>query len=358
LKEVDTNALFELMESLCNMPIMPACGVNYEIKVPGGVLNLKFSSIEQPEDPESEIIALSVMTPSMLVDAWEAIALERKVAVVSRFPELIFPCCEFLRRLMLPLKIINTYIPCLNSETIQTIEAPFPYLVGADLETIASMQVDLSETVVVNLDSKLVTFTAGGAAQPGLPVSFKEDIVKDITADLAAPMMSWMTRPCILPGPSHPFEPTQVSPTASAIQERLIRMNLSMLSARECTVRSMFRIPEGMPQLVLPRTLEDKMRTMGFDYRHRVVCGWMQLIRVDGDKGSKKVLPVWVEMDDYTLSVYEYADELPLLYFVLKDIVSVSPSPMEPEGHVFDIEVKLQVILKFSKIWNHSYILH
>jgi|LauGreDrversion2_3_1035106.scaffolds.fasta_scaffold842249_1 hypothetical protein len=45
-------------------------------------------------------------------------------------------------------------------------------------------------------------------------------------------------------------------------------------------------------------------------------------------------------MDDTILSVYEHADEMPLLYIFVKDIISVSPSPMEPEGHVFDIEVK------------------
>lgn len=323
---------------------MPACGVNYKINLPGNILNLKFSSIEQPEDPEAELIALSIMTPSMIVDAWESIALERKVVVASRFPELLFPCCEFLRRLMLPLKIVNTYIPCLTAETIQTIEAPFPYLVGADLDMIASMQVDLSDSVVVNLDLKLITLASNGSPQKGLPMTFKEDIVKDISADITGPLMSWMTRGCESSlSACNPFDPSRISFTAAAVQERLIKMNISLLSARECTVRSMFRIPEGMPQFNLPRTPEDKMRSMGFDYRHRVVCGWMHLIRTDVDESVKKFHQVWIEMDDFRFSVFEYADELPLLYLMLKDIVSVLPSPLEPEGHVFDIEVKLQV---------------
>ena len=45
-----------------------------------------------------------------------------------------------------------------------------------------------------------------------------------------------------------------------------------------------------------------------------------------------------------TLAVYEHADELPMIYIFVKHIESVSPSPAEPEGHVFEVQVKNQVI--------------
>ena len=62
-------------------------------------------------------------------------------------------------------------------------------------------------------------------------------------------------------------------------------------------------------------------------------------------------------MDGVTLSVYEHADELPMIYLFVKHIESVSPSPAEPEGHVFEIQVKNQVDnFTSSRIFEHLHI--
>jgi hypothetical protein len=68
----------------------------------------------------------------------------------------------------------------------------------------------------------------------------------------------------------------------------------------------------------------------------------MQLLRERFEKEALHFIPCWVEMDDITLSIYEMSDELPLVLIFNKNIESVSPSPLEPEGHVFEIGVRPQ----------------
>ena len=71
---------------------------------------------------------------------------------------------------------------------------------------------------------------------------------------------------------------------------------------------------------------------MGFDQRNGVVCGCMQMVRQQKEDDTLYFLPCWIEMDDITFAVYEHADELPLVYIFCKDFISVTPSPLEPEG--------------------------
>lgn len=47
-------------------------------------------------------------------------------------------------------------------------------------------------------------------------------------------------------------------------------------------------------------------------------------------------------MDELNFAVYEYADELPLLYIHVRDIKTVVPVALDPENHVFEIVVKQQ----------------
>ena len=44
-----------------------------------------------------------------------------------------------------------------------------------------------------------------------------------------------------------------------------------------------------------------------------------------------------------TFSVYEFADELPMVFFLASSIEAVLPTSMEPEGLVFDIITSNQV---------------
>ena len=245
-----------------------------------------------------------------------------------------------MRKLILPLKIINTYIPYLTEDIIQTIEAPFPYLVGADKETINKTKVEIYDSVIVDLDLREVIFPKNDNIEEYIPGSYRLNILKSLSHELDLSISRFMTRSSSSSNSSlHPYDNSTLSITAASIQEKMIRINHSLMTARECTVRAFFRVPEGA-RFSLPRSPGHMMNSMGFDYRNSIYCGWMQLIRQDGEKESKKYLPTWVEMDDKVFCVYEHADELPLLYLFVANIVSVSPSPIEPEGHVFDLEVK------------------
>lgn len=140
-----------ILSILCTFPIVPAAGVAYNIHLSRGIARLQFTSCEQVEDIPLDMVVLSVMTPHMLVRAWEAIILERKVVVISSIDSLISACCEYIRRLALPLAVVNTFVPLLPPELIHTVEAPFPYLVGANSITLRENITDMSEIVVIDL---------------------------------------------------------------------------------------------------------------------------------------------------------------------------------------------------------------
>lgn len=58
---------------------------------------------------------------------------------------------------------------------------------------------------------------------------------------------------------------------------------------------------------------------------------------------SFQFLSCWIELDQMTFSVYEFADELPIVFFLASSIEAVLPTSMEPEGLVFDIITSNQV---------------
>jgi hypothetical protein len=156
----------KVLLTLCELPIVAATHLNYELQLSeGNYATLSFSAIEQAKDEDMDLVALSILSPTMLVEAWEALILERKVLVVSSTDALITPCCEFLKRLVLPLTIVNTYVPLLPAQLIHTVEAPFPYLLGANTYDIVDNQVDTSDTVIIDLDRRVVFQEANRSQQ-------------------------------------------------------------------------------------------------------------------------------------------------------------------------------------------------
>ena len=142
-----------ILNVLCELPIVPAAGAKYRLQLSHGSTIVKFNLADQVNDASMDVIILTVMTPLMLVRAWESIIMERKVLVVSSIDSIITACCEFIRRLALPLEVVNTYVPLLPPELINTIEAPFPYLLGANSDVVRDSAVDISETVIIDLVS-------------------------------------------------------------------------------------------------------------------------------------------------------------------------------------------------------------
>lgn len=105
--DITASSVRGVLLTLCETPILPTCGVRYELTLDagggtsssssnynstngssssGGSIGsacLEFNSSEQISDVDSFATVLSVFTPEMLVAAWESVLLERKVFHVS-----------------------------------------------------------------------------------------------------------------------------------------------------------------------------------------------------------------------------------------------------------------------------------
>ena len=117
----NSNLIESIFLCLCETPIYPAYRLTYQIQLTNGTANIDFSNIEQVDDTDSNFIVLSLFTPLILVTAWEAIILERKVLVVCSVSSVLGACCEFLRRISLPLVTVNTFVPVLPKQLINAV---------------------------------------------------------------------------------------------------------------------------------------------------------------------------------------------------------------------------------------------
>ena len=416
----------DMLLTLCETPILPTCGVRYELQFDEtSVAQLEFNSSEQISDVDSIMIVLSIFTPDMLLSAWESVMLERKVLVVSTNTSIIAPCCDFIRRLVLPLNVVNTYVPLLPAQLINAIEAPFPYLIGAETGAVidSEIPIDLSHIVVIDLDQRRAMMPPTSSENPDVcaPPGLVHVLLKEVNDIMMKPYSDWISRAATTNNHSHnnhrqhPFVPRSTSSLcmqADALLQLFIRTNLSLISARDCTVKAFFRRLElhergtfhflhTLNSLVhltsergnfhyFPKTLSNPHLSytpfsmlssppfldtfcylfiglycpevykqsiprptgpLGFDLRFGVAYGCMQLLRLRKESTDTILhfLTCWVELDESALAVYEHADELPLLYINTKDIQAVSPSAMEPEGHVFEI-ITTQLVTSTYKL--------
>jgi hypothetical protein len=372
-----------VLNTLCEFPIVSCANMEYNIHLQGGSLLLSFNSLGLVNDDDMNMIALRMLTPQVMVDCWEALILENKVLVVSRMAAIVPYCCEFLRRLVLPLVVINTYVPFLPEELLNAIEAPFPYLLGAETEMVYNNRIDLSDTYVVDLDAHEVRPPQKTAGLGSAPINIKKKLITEINNILMQPLAAWVCRPVdppeglsSCPGNGstnvykldeakyeqdeacHPHSLGLQAASTTAVLRCFIRLNLSLFGARHCDVRAFYRkcdrplAPKTAPchNFKLPKHLgpDGKISSMGFSYRSGVVCGCMQLLNERKDIDVLQFLPCWVEMDTEVLAVHEYADEMPLIFVLIKDIVAVFPSPAEPEGHVFDLQLASQMTYRFA----------
>ena len=375
LTEENPRTISPVLNTLCEFPVVSCACMDYRIRLQAGSLMLSFNALGLVDDDDMNMIALRLLTPQMMADAWEALILENKVLVVSSVAGVVPYCCEFLRRLVLPLVVINTYVPFLPEEILSAIEAPFPYLLGAQTCAVFDNHIDLSDTYVVDLDAHIVRPPKNAQANVSAPGHLKGRVVAEINSILMEPLAAWLCRPvdptsssedtCRVPGggrgccePAHPHSLDLQASASSAILKCFIKLNLSLFAARHCDVRAFYRrcdrslAPPSSPchSVKLPKHIgpDGKISSMGFSYRSGVVCGCMQLLNERKDIDVLQFLPCWIEMDSEVLAVHEYADEMPLIFVLLKDIVAVSPSPAEPEGHVFDLQIASQMTYRFA----------
>lgn len=406
-----TNILLVLSE----IPVQPAASLRYSFQFSAGrTVALDFSIIEQTRDLDLDMVVVKLFSPRMLVAAWEAVILEKQIMIVSKTPSLVGPCCEFIRRLALPLTVVSTFIPLLHEAAVEMVESPVPYIVGVDAEILRrNMYLHYPDTIVIDLDAGVVTKQKDLATQSvnswayqgqpaqseqhaqgsdcytgenetittspvpessiesgAAPPYLRERLYWDISDKMFPPLGTWFNHPCcggnfgsdtdigihavqnlrIMNSRLHPQAPCNVSFTLESVIQIFMETTLSLISARSCNVRAFFRRPEsvGLSSVKDRITSQRSVSSMGFDRRDGIICGCMQLLRERKDDDMLHFLPCWVEIDGVSLVVYEYADELPLLHISASNVKSVSPSPIEPEGHVFDLEVRNQSTFRFA----------
>ena len=84
-----SESLIPTLIRLCELPILPACNLEYKIHFSTGYEILSFSNLEQVNDAEIYKIALGSLNSMMMISAWEALVLERKIIVVASEDSLV-----------------------------------------------------------------------------------------------------------------------------------------------------------------------------------------------------------------------------------------------------------------------------
>lgn len=332
--------------ALIDIPILAGCGLKYEITFPitDGAAILEFSAVERPIDGDVDVLPLMIFTPQMIVDSWEAMILEEKVLVVSSRKDIIAICSEFISRLILPMQLVNFYVPLLPRDLIDSIQAPFPYLLGVYRGDLTD-DLEIPNSIVVDLDQRAVyvpnnhnDYNRDRANYIGrfheAPPEMKHDLISRISSIMTDPIAEQFHSTASTADKQN--QPLYHN-TFRSIERCIVGMNLSLLSARTCNIRAFYRRPMEWNSHLQRTTSLGKASAMGYEQVGDVYCGCMQFLRERVDKSFLKFLPCWVEMNSLVLAIYEFADEFPLYYIPIKEIAAILPSPVEPEGHVFEI---------------------
>lgn len=337
-----------VVRCLCEIPIFPLSGAQYSIKFRSGSANLSISSTEVCNDEDLNSVALSFLSPSMLVAAWEAIMIERNVLVVGPNPSIVSCCCEFLKRMTLPLNYCNIFIPQILPEQIDVIvDAPLQYIIGADVNLVNQAHLTPHDTVVIDIQSRTICSSLSNSAGRAPDILIKR-LIAEVNTVIHNSFASWLSRPGSSTLLQSPFSKEFINAQADSVLHIFIRSNLSLLCSRACSLRAFFRRPsvllpdDTVLELdTLPVRRKNPGGSTGFERRFGVSYGFMQLLREKSELDDiQHFIPCWVEMDELNLFVFEHADEIPLICLPTNKIESVSPSPIEPEGHVFEIVTK------------------
>lgn len=360
---------------LTEIPILPGVGLQYDLKLTSGIASLKFSLAEQVEDIDVDFIVLNMLTPIILVRAWESLILERKLLVVSSSDACVIACCEFLRRIVLPLSIVSTYVPLLPLQLIDTVDAPFPYLLGANSKMLKENIFDLQDTIVIDLDTRrLIPAASSTDTDPFASVQIIAKLIQEVHEIMIEPLGDWFDRSSDdVFGAASPYTADSYCLRSAKLLQIFKRTNLELMSARSCSVNAFWRRPmeplvlqpgrnsskstfnvapwrESIHGSPLMRRSNGLMMMGGFNYQDGICSGFMQLYKELQDENEQisNFLQCWVELDQYVLAVYQYADDLPILSVLVRDIQTASPVAVEPEGHVFELVIKDSMSYRFT----------
>lgn len=349
--------ILPMLHSMCEAPILPAAGLRYHLKFPSGNhVQLQFSEIEQLDDSDIFSVAMHSLNPRILILAWESLVLERKVLVVSSHIALLAPCCQFLKRLVLPMPFENSCI--FHLPDINYIDAPVPYLYGVSSQRLRSSGADLSEVVVIDLDAGQISIPPSDAAKSQCaPPSLISYLMHELNALWSTHLAAWIARSSNSESWASPMSSEPLAEKANAVVHIFIRQNLKLLSARSCGVTiftgAFCRLPSNqhgsdifgnqVVEKLSSRPSGDLDIVFNQSAGGNIKSGALILLNK-----NKRCLQVWVEVDSAYFSVYRYEDELAILRTAIGDIQSVVGIPMEPEGHIFEIVTSMKTSYVFQ----------
>jgi hypothetical protein len=353
--------ILPIIYTFCEFPILPLPSVHYNFQFADTSVVISFGGLQNVEEPDMDIIAMTVLTPFMMVKAWEAIILDRSVLVVSKDTSLLLPCCEFLRKLISPMSFSGTFIPIMPS--IELLEACGTFLMGADLNVLTATDAPLSGVVILDLDRRLIIHTPivygqGLPEEPYLaaPPALLQTMLKKITLKQQDPLAKWMQRGC---AQSYGIEEFRSNASCSKRCTDVLKyfsfINTALLSAQCCTIGGFYRTikPDiSFIHHVLSMSASshhDDLSKLGYSEDCGFIVGYMQFWKdTEAEEPIHRTIFCWSELDNSTLAVYEFADDLPLLLIPIEEIGAVASCSMEPEGHVFEITLKSQQVFRFT----------
>jgi hypothetical protein len=359
--EEPTELILPTIYALCELPILPMTKIKYNFLLSNNQCNLNFDELEQPEDFEKSSIILQCLTPYMMARSWEALMVERRVLVTSSHPQLLLPICEFLRKLISPLPFMGVYIPELPGSQVEAIDAPGTFVIGVDTILLKRAAMDLNGIVVLDIDRKRIVYTPTIEEDPyyAAPPVIISNILNQIDNVVYHPIVNRLCRPiqtaeeqsqCLLG--DH-----DLNKILTDIQRIFVRINVCMLSAQFCRTKAFYRLPIQKNEVsnfhnvlgVIPRT-ESAAGSIGYSEQYGYKVGCVQLWKaLDMDQDTiHHTIPCWMEMNAYALSVYEQADDLPLIFIPIAEFDAVESVALEPDGHVFQLSLKNTSIFRFT----------
>lgn len=105
-----------------------------------------------------------------ILTVWSAMAVERKILLVSSQYSILTVCSEILCSLLFPMRWSHLYVPLLPRMLCPILDAPVPYLCGIVRENwIHAEQFVSEDTIIVDLDRNSVIFGPDAPEIPSMP---------------------------------------------------------------------------------------------------------------------------------------------------------------------------------------------
>ncbi len=370
LETAPSDSILPTVYTFCEFPILPLPSLNYQFEfTPTLTGTINFGHLQNLEENDMDIIAMTVLTPTMIIKAWETLILERSILIVSKDTSLLLPVCDFIRKLITPMSYPGTFIPIMPS--IELLDATGFFIMGADVNQVINSDAKLSGIVILDLDRQTIIHTPiiTGQNLPeepycGAPLCLLQNIYRLILQKTHDPLNKWLTRSFNKSSNTKMNDieyPISNSKRCTEILKIFSFINTAILSSQCCSTKGFFRTIlrpdlDNIHYILGLDSIKEGVTRMGYSEYFGFIVGCMQLWKDTElvDDVIHHTIFCWIELDHSSLSVYEYADDLPLILIPIEEISAVTSCNIEPEGYVFEITLKNQLVFRFTSGDPHS----